>query len=282
MVTNHVGSETQSLAMRLTRGGVPVLDGIEPALAAVRHALAYGYYLKQPQPEALEPVAGEVRARWVHRLSNGEPLDEHEGLELLRDYGVPAQPTRIVSHVEAALSAADELGYPVVLKTAMPGILHKSDVGGVKLGIESPEALRVAYGRLHETLGPRALLAGMASGSVELAFGFLHDDQFGPLVMVATGGVFIEVMQDRVVALAPLDEAGARRCIDGLSMRPVLDGVRGAPPSDVDAVARALSRLSVLAGDLGGLLDEMDVNPVKVSTTGCVAVDALVIPKRAA
>ena len=112
-----------------------------------------------------------------------------------------------------------------------------------------------------------------------MAFGVISDPQFGPIVMVASGGIFIEVLRDRQVALAPLDMASAMRSIDSLTTRPLLDAVRGKEACDVEAVAHALTRLSVLAADLGDWIQEMDVNPVKVGPNGCVAVDALVIPK---
>jgi acyl-CoA synthetase (NDP forming) len=118
----------------------------------------------------------------------------------------------------------------------------------------------------------------MAPPGVEVALGIVRDPTFGPLVLVAAGGVLVELLHDRKLALPPIDEVAARRLIDGLAIRPLLDGVRGAPPSDVDALARAVSRLSVLAVELGDRIVELDVNPVIVSPSGCVAVDALVIP----
>jgi hypothetical protein len=99
---------------------------------------------------------------------------------------------------------------------------------------------------------------------------------FGPLVLVAAGGVLVELLKDRKLGLPPLDQTAAHRLIDGLASRPLLDGFRGGPPADVDALARAVSRLSVLAADLGDRIAALDVNPVIVSPDGCVAVDALV------
>jgi acyl-CoA synthetase (NDP forming) len=118
----------------------------------------------------------------------------------------------------------------------------------------------------------------MAPPGVEVALGVVRDPTFGPLVLVAAGGVLVELLHDRKLALPPIDEDAARRLIDRLAIRPLLDGLRGAPPSDVDALARAASRLSVLALELGDLIAELDVNPVIVSPSGCVAVDALIVP----
>jgi hypothetical protein len=166
----------------------------------------------------------------------------------------------------------------VALKTAEPGILHKSDAGGVVLGLQDGDALAVAYESLAGRLGPQVVVAPMAGPGVEIALGIVRDVQFGPMVMVAAGGVLIELLKDRRLGLPPLDESRARRLVDGLASRRVLDGVRGAPPTDVDALTRAVVRLSVLAADLGDLIGELDANPVIAGPDGCVAVDALVIP----
>jgi hypothetical protein len=116
----------------------------------------------------------------------------------------------------------------------------------------------------------------MAGNGVELAFGALDDPQFGPLVMVGAGGVLIEIMADRRFALAPFDRATARRLVDSLKARPLLDGKRGLPPASVDAVADALARFSILAADLAGLFQEIDINPVLCRAEDCVALDGLV------
>ena len=148
------------------------------------------------------------------------------------------------------------------------------------LDLDGDDVVRAAYEDLSRRLGPEAIVAPMAPPGVEVALGIVRDPMFGPLVLVAAGGVLVELLHDRRLALPPIDDAGARRLIDGLRMRPVLDGLRGEPAVDVDALAHAVSRLSVLAADLGDLLDALDVNPVIVSPAGCLAVDALVETRR--
>jgi hypothetical protein len=130
-------------------------------------------------------------------------------------------------------------------------------------------------------LGPHVTIEKMAPPGVEIALGMVHDATFGPLVLVAAGGVLVELLRDRRLALPPIDEAAAMRMIDALRLRPVLDGARGSVPADVAALARAVSRLSVLAVELGDLIAELDANPVIVSPAGCLAVDALVVPSSA-
>ena len=281
IMTNHVGSEHQDLALRMTRAGIPVLDGAQPGLMAVKHLLEYRDFQALPTYDPPAPIDPAVKQRWRERLTAATcPLGEFEALSLLADYGIPAPRMQMATHAAEAIAAAEAIGYPVALKTAMPGVLHKTDAGGVKLNLRNRGEVIEAYGELAAALGPVALVSQMVPGEVELAFGLLNDRQFGPLVMVAGGGVLIEMLKDRQVALAPMDVGAARRRIDALKIRPILDGFRGRPPCGVDALALALSRFSVLADDLGDLIAELDVNPVKVNALGCVAVDALVSPRR--
>jgi acetate---CoA ligase (ADP-forming) len=279
MLSNLASAVALEEAAILREAGIPVLEGTDSGLRALGHLLAEGAAHGRAGAAEPEPVPDEVRERWLARLASGREISELEGLALLADYGVPTVPARAASSAGEAVSAAEELGWPVVLKTAAPGVQHKSDVGGVVVGVPDAEALRAVYGGLAARLGPQVTVAAVAPVGVELALGVVRDPTFGPLVLVAAGGVLVELLGDRKLALPPLDEAGARRLIDGLQVRPLLDGVRGAPASDVNAVAHAVSRLSVLAADLGDHLQALDVNPVLAGPGGCVAVDALVISR---
>ena len=200
---------------------------------------------------------------------------------MLADYGLDTVRATQCSSIEGVDSVAADVGFPLALKTADPKIQHKSEVDGVRLNIKDPDELRLAYGDLSGRLGPSVTVAAMAPPGVEVALGIVRDATFGPLVLVAAGGILVEVLHDRALGLPPLDEVVALRLIDRLKIRPILDGVRGAAPSDVAALAHAVSRMSVIAEGLGDLIDAIDVNPVIVSPTGCVAVDALVVSRRA-
>ena len=258
--------------------GIPVLEGTSSGLVALRSLIAHRDVRARAAVGPPNPVPGEVRARWRARLATGEEMSEIEGLAMLADYGVPVVGTRAASTADEAVSAAEAIGFPVALKTATPGVHHKTDVDGVRLGLVDAEAVRTAYEEVASRLGPRVAVGAMAPVGVELALGVVRDPTFGPLVVVAAGGVLVELLHDRALAFSPVDETGARRLVDRLKVRPLLDGARGAPASDVDALALAASRLSVLASDLGDLLRALDVNPVIVSPDGCLAVDALVVP----
>ncbi len=266
-------------AALLRDAGIPVLEGTSSGLTALGMLLRLRDATARPPLDTPPPVPAEIGDRWRARLEDGTELSELEGLRLLADYGVPVIEARAAARPDDAVAAADALGYPVVLKTAVPGIQHKSDVGGVKIGLADAEAVREAYADVAARLGPEAIVAPTAPAGVEVALGIVRDPQFGPLVVVAAGGILVEVLHDRVLALPPLDDPRARDLIDRLKSRPLLGGVRGAPASDVSSLATALVRLSVLAQDLGERIDALDVNPLIVAPDGCVAVDALVVPR---
>ena len=266
------------LAADFADAGVPVINGARTALAAVRA----GFRLRDRRRAAEEPAppaadAGRV-AFWRERLANGSAMDEAEGLALCADFGVPAVANEVAEDRESAVAAALRLGLPVALKSAQPGLDHKSDADGVRLGLAGEGQVAAAYDDIAGRLGPRVTVAAMAGAGTELAFGMVRDAQFGPLVVVAAGGVLIEVLEDRVFAVPPFGPATARALIGRLKAAKLLAGVRGKPPADLEAAAQALSRFSVMADALGrDAITEIDLNPVICGPTGAIAVDALVV-----
>ena len=162
-------------------------------------------------------------------------------------------------------------------KTAVPGLVYKSDAGGVHLGLETESQVRAAYEVLL-ALGPEVCVARMAPAGVEIAFGMVSDAQFGPVVMVGAGGTLVEVLDDRVHALAPFGRPEARRLLERLKIWRLLRGARGRAPADVDRLALLLSRFSLICHALGEVVAEMDLNPIIASETAVLAVDAALVP----
>ena len=267
-------------ARYLAEAGIPLIDGLGPALTAFSRMMAWRDHRDHRTMRPPEPPAGAIVNQWRDRLTTGDPLDEAEGLALARDFGLAAPETVIVQTEQEVRDTAVRTGGPLALKTAMPGLRHKSDVGGVTLGIRGEEDLLEAWQEMARRLGPRALIAPMAPAGVEMMFGLVRDHQFGPLVLVGTGGVLTEVLDDSLLALPPFDVTFARALIDRLKVRPLLDGARGRPACDGAALAEALARFSVLVASLGDHIAELDFNPVIAGPGGAVAVDALVIPDR--
>ncbi len=220
------------------------------------------------------------------KLAAGTDINEVEGKRILAAAGVPAVPERIVGSAGEAAEAAEATGFPVVMKIVSADILHKSEIGGVILNVASREAAETAYRDLlarAEAHAPDAridgvLVAPMVTGGVETILGVVRDPVFGPVVMFGLGGIFVEVLKDVTFRIAPFGVEEARRMIREVRGYPMLEGVRGAPPADEDALAEALARLSAFAAANGDVLETIDVNPFIVlpKGEGAVAVDALI------
>jgi acyl-CoA synthetase (NDP forming) len=262
-------------AAQLRASGVPVLEDTFGGLAAFQRLLEYRDF-HQLRPVEVDRVDDGVRTGWAARLDDDRPWTEAEALRMLRDYRVTVADTTEVHSLDDAMDAGELIGYPVALK--LTGTAHKSDLGGVHLDIADEGQMLRAFRSMSARLGPHLLVQRMAPPGVEMALGVINDAQFGPVVLVAAGGIDIEVLQDRKLGTPPLDRTRARRMIDALRVRPLLDGGRGRPPADVDALADSLVSLARLATDLGPRIAALDVNPVIVGESGCIAVDALVVP----
>ena len=264
-------------AAGLRASGIPVLEGTRTGLLALKHLLDHA---ADPDPPAPPPVPDQARQqRWTRAITAGEAHGARLG-ELLRDYGIAVARTRAADSIAGTLAAAAEIGYPVVLKTGEPGIAHKSDAGGVLLGLHDPDALEAAYQDLATRLGRRVLVCETIPAGPELSLGLARDHELGPLLVVGAGGVLVELLADRAVALPPVSPVQARRMLGTLRVSRLLAGVRGQPEADLDAVTAAITGLSQLAAELGDVLEALDVNPLICGPAGAVAVDALAIPRQ--
>jgi succinyl-CoA synthetase beta subunit len=246
----------------LRDNGIPVLEGFRSGLSALGHLVRWPRSLDQPADHEPRP----------------RPLPD-DTFELLAAFGVPVVETRTANSIETVTAAAEAIGYPVVLKTA--GAQHKSDVGGVALDLTDTEQLAAAYAAMTRSLGPVVTVQPMVADGVEVSVGFVRDDAFGPLLVVAAGGTLVELLADRVVALPPVSHAGALALLGRLRIRPLLDGWRGAPAVDVASLAEVIVGFSQMAVECGEVVDAVEANPVIASVHGVVAVDALVQIRRA-
>jgi acyl-CoA synthetase (NDP forming) len=263
LVAARQGTGHDVAVVTSTAEGFPVLDNVPMFLRGVRALFSYRDFLNR-QDGTPPSVEANVTA-----LAPGEA----GALQLMSECGLPVVPTAAIS-CESDIVASR---YPVVLKTAAPDILHKSDVGGVVLNIESEEELRNAYTDMAKRLGPEAIVAPMVGDGVEMMLGMRVDPQFGPVVLIGFGGIYAETLKDVTFALPPFSAAHARRCVDRLRLRPMLDGQRGKPPADIDAFCETAARFSAMIDALRHTLTEVDVNPIIVHESGCTIVDALVV-----
>ena len=269
-------TDQRSIA-RLNAVRIPVLVGEHSALSAIRAVMRYRNFCARPDEAPPPPSPPPVKERWVRRLEAGGTLDEAQSAALLADYGIPTPPMEVVDTQASLLAAANEFGYPLVLKTAS-GIAHKTDADGVVLNVKDEASLKLSYADLASRLGPRVLVTPFfAEPGVEMALGVLNDPIAGMLVMLGAGGTLVELLDDKACVLAPSNEYEVRTVIDALRIRPLLDGVRGAPALDINGLVDVAVRLSVLAADLRDVIGEIDINPVHVGAHGCVCLDALVV-----
>ena len=215
-------------------------------------------------------------------------LSEFAAKQLLSAAGVPVLPERLVQSADEAVTAAENIGLPVVMKLVSGDIPHKTEIGGVLLGLETPDAVRAGHAHLlqaAERHAPDARLDGvlvspMAGTGQELIMGVRVDPVVGPVAMVGLGGIFAEVMQDVVLHRAPVTNDEARAMILRLRSAPLLQGARGRPVCDIAAAAAALSALSVLGAGQAAQIDSIEINPILIRPEGkgAVALDALIIP----
>jgi acyl-CoA synthetase (NDP forming) len=277
-----VGDEEAYRDILLSSSRLAVFRTFGNCVTAVRQLLDHHRFVERyrsPFPGA--PRRPSRAARPARELLRGSgPLSEWEAKEVLRAYGIATPEESLVSTPEEAVRAARHIGYPVVLKGCGAGLEHKSELGLVRLDVRSAEDVRWQAAELLER-APGVLVSEMVSG-LELVVGVARDPLFGPTVMTGIGGVLVEVLGDVSFRVPPFDRAEARRMLEELRGYPILRGVRGRPPADVDAVLDVIGKVQRLALELVDDVVELDINPlvVRPAGAGAVALDALVVPAR--
>ena len=218
------------------------------------------------------------------RLEGRDYLFEHEAKRLCSFYGMPVTRFMVSRTVEEAVAAAAEMGFPVVLKIVSPQVLHKSDAGGVLLNIEDEEEVRAGYRRIIENVGakvPEAEIMGilvqeMAPSSTEVIVGSTRDPTFGQTIMFGLGGIFVEILEDVSFRLVPITRADAEEMIREIRAYRILEGARGMPKADQEAIVGVLLSTSRMLMECPEI-KELDINPVLVYEAGAKIVDARVI-----
>jgi acetyltransferase len=268
----------------LHEAGVPTYTFPESAAGALAAMVRYRRWLERPvqEPTRFEVDDERIRALLHSARRDGRlSLKEHEALDLLAACGVPVVAHRLVTTHADARAAADEFGYPVVLKAVAPGVIHKSDVGAVKVDIRSPEELDRAFGDMIRRLGEAELdLEGIlvekfVSGGRETIVGMSTDGAFGPILMFGLGGIYVEALHDVAFRLAPVSEEDARDMLGSIRGGKLLDELRGGAGVKRDALVDAIQRVSQLVVDYPEIA-ELDMNPFLAFPHGALAVDCRV------
>jgi len=283
---------------RLLDGGLPLFRTFSNCVGAVRAYVDYWQFVRRYRspfpstPHAPSKAAARAR-RILADAEPGEAVSEHASKALLKLYGIRVSRDELCTTSTEAVRAARALGYPVVLKISSPDLLHKSDLGLVRIGVDSDRAVRAAFEELTTTARRAAgrkgridgvLVCEQVSGGVEMVVGVSQDDLFGPVVMAGLGGVFVEVLGDVTFRVPPFGPDEATRMLHELAGFAMLEGVRGAKAADANALVDAIMNVQRLAMDLSSpefaeQLGELDVNPLVVRPRGAVALDALVVRK---
>lgn len=313
-MTTNLEATSQIIAQQVTFSEKPVFavymatGDIEDSLQILEDAQIPHYRFPEDAARALGAMARYVRWRMrprteiklfddVQRDKVREILDkvrsekrrflpEPEAHAVLNAYGLPMLRSMLVQNEDAAVNAAQEIGFPVVMKIVSPDIVHKVDVGGVRLSLQSEAEVKKAYGEMIQQVKAvkrdaniwGVLIQEMVRKGKETILGMKRDPHFGPLLMFGLGGIYVEVFRDVIFRIAPIRELGARYMIEGIKGIKLLKGFRGEPPSDMEAIAQSLCRLSQLVIDFPEI-EEMDINPLIVlpSGSGARVVDARIL-----
>jgi len=281
VLANFLGENGMPAVMRESQHQVPSFAFPEQAAQALAAVVGYAQWRKRPTGvvPVLAGIDNEAARRVVAAHLAAHPdggwLDAAAAAELLGSYGVRIAQTRRAAAVDAAVAAASEVGYPVVLKAGSPDLVHKSDVGGVHAGIADEASLRSAYAEMEAKLGERmggAIVQHQVPPGVETIVGVVQDRSFGPLVMFGLGGTSVELLEDRAFRVVPLTDVDAHELVRAPKGSPLLFGYRGTPEADVNALEDLLLRVGQLVDDLAEIA-EMDLNPVIAAPGGATAVD---------
>ena len=276
LVTNRQGTGIHPLVVEATKMGMPVLDGIQSFLAGVRCLHQYRDFLSREDVIDLNLDSDKLK-KHQDQLEQSDFVSEADALNMFFDLGLNANQSKIINNEEELLSEAKSMDFPLVLKTAVEDVYHKSELNGVYLNIDSEEKLRLSYEQLQEKHPGKALLARMIqSEGIEMIVGMTTDQQLGPMVTIGFGGYYAEALNDTVTMMPPFSKQAAKEALKSLKMKSLFEGYRGSKPVDLDAFAEFASRFSMIALELSNQICEIDLNPVILGSDICIAVDALI------
>jgi acetyltransferase len=290
------GTLREDYARVLTQANIPILHTPEECFRAIKALITYSQYQKRYQAqrrsfgkdnERLRVKIPELEQLRRRLMSTSKVLNERESKSILAQYEIPITKEALAKTPEEALAIAKDIGYPLALKIESPQITHKSEAGGIKLNIQSAPELTTAYAEIITNVqkyNPEAQITGvlvqeMVPEGLEVIIGISRDPQFGLTIMFGLGGIFVEVLKDVSLRLLPITRQDAEEMIQEIKGYPLLQGVRGKAPRDIDALLDTLLKVSRLGEDLEDQIAEMDLNPVMVfeAGKGIKVVDSLMI-----
>ena len=281
-----IGFTEFTKALRKSLPNIAVMQGMDRAVGAIKSLIGYASLAKEvPEIGSSSKASARAQLEKTLKTANGAALDEVASKKLLKAYGIPVSKEEIAQSATDAVKIAKKIGFPVVAKVVSADILHKSDIGGVVLNLNSPAAVKKAFNDITarvKKLKSRPKLEGIliaqqVKADLELVVGTSLDAEMGPVVLFGTGGVDIELLKDVALAGAPLDEAEARALIGRTKAGVKMKGYRGKPALHEPSAVKALVGLSNLMADAGSRIASIDVNPFLINARTGVAVDALIV-----
>ena len=266
----------------LADGGVPYYTYAEGAIRALNAMLRFSRWTATPEGNITKFKVNKNKAARIidsARREGRKVLLEEEGQEILRAYGMPLPKTRLATDEDEAAAIADRMGYPVVMKIVSPQITHKSDAGGVKVGLNDADEVRKAYRTIVKNAKKHnkkaeirgVLIVEMVREGKEMIIGSKMEPGFGPVIMLGMGGIYVEVLRDVTFRLAPVTDREANDMIKSIRTQKLLTGTRGEKPADIAKLSECIQRLSQLVTDLE--ISELDINPIRVMNRGCKILD---------
>ena len=261
----------EELRLNQNANRVPLFTDPKEAVRSLARSRDHRQRQAGPFSETRPAQLDREGARRALGAAAAGPVPPKQLASILSGYGIPLVPWNLAENEGDAVHAARELGFPVVLKTASPEVIHKSDAGGVILDVADENAVRAAYRGL-QRFGPRVLVQKMAEPGLEWLVGGRQDPNFGPVLVVGLGGIYVEVFQETVIRVAPIDYEEANRMVEECRGSLLLDGVRGQAPLERRSLLEVIVRVSWLLAD-HPRIQELDLNPLRIYTTGCLAVD---------
>jgi 4-hydroxybutyryl-CoA synthetase (ADP-forming) len=267
----------------LAQGGIPYYTYAETAIRSLKAMLRFVEWYKTPEGNIHQLTVNKKKVEKIFeqiKADGRKNLLEEEGQEVLRAYGFPVPKSILATKDKEAIQAAKKIGFPVVMKIASPQIIHKSDAGGVKVGLKNPKEVRAAFKEIiknakkydKKAVTKGVLVQEMVKGGKETIIGSKLEPGFGPVVMFGMGGIYVEVLKDVTFRLAPVTDTEADEMISSIKTSKLLQGVRGEKPSDTKKLSECIQRLSQLVTDFKEI-KELDMNPVLVFEKGCKVVD---------
>ena len=276
------GTENKQI---LSDGGIPHFPYAEPAIRTLKAMYDFSFWIAEKEIEIKKFNVDKEKVKQIFdnvRKEGRKNLLEEEGYDVLNAYGFPRPKSYLCTNEEECTKRAEEIGYPVVMKIVSQDIIHKSDAGGVKVGLKNKQQVSSSFSEIINNAKnykkdaniKGVLVQQMIESARETILGAKHDKLFGPLIMFGLGGIYVEALKDVIFRLAPINEQEAMKMVESIKTYKILKGIRGQPPSDINVLVECLQRLSQLVTDFPEIT-EFDMNPLLVleEGKGAIAVD---------